>query len=643
MPKSPNQDTQIKAVKLVKDTFTDYKDLLDGYHQRLIKIYEAFSTYDTKKNNPYDTDFKVNKAHEVIEKILPRLIAKDPRWVVTPATNDFHPDLPLPAIPAPNPMLSQEQQDMQRQMALQKRQEEIERRQKEAVEFSRGVQDYLAYAWDEYGYTSRARIAAKKLISYGKVFAKIKSKYEIVRRYKKREDPVEGEEPMMVEEEVAGYRPDIDVKSWTQIYYDPQYRSVEDMPALIEAMTSVRMWEIKRNKKDFFNVDKLEELTKIDTQNGVDDNYLSQIREISGIQNLERATPIDRNNLNIKIYYGYFAESEDSDEQLYEMWVVEDMVLIKMKPILRIPFVCADCFEDLETANSVGFVEPIIGLQNELNFKKNAASTYINNALYDSWVWSPNSGIDPRTLVRKPNNIIVTTRSVQEAMANLQQLQYAQLDPTYFQEQNDFERQIQGMTFTVDTANPKSQQAMTNTATGIRVKFFESNAVIDEIRKHFEQFLTRLAYHILQEAFDNMEDNIMVKKMGEEDFWEMNKELLRDAVTRYTIKVEVNSSSFNDLENRREDAMAWFNIMLQAQQLGFPVNFDEVLKDVAFTFEKKDINRYVQPPDISQIVQQTMGMPQGTPQQLQAPQERTYPPAQLTQQVAGGEILPPIP
>jgi hypothetical protein len=90
-------------------------------------------------------------------------------------------------------------------------------------------------------------------------------------------------------------------------------------------------------------------------------------------------------------------------------------------------------------------------------------------------------------LISKPNGIIPTNKPVEEAMKNLMELPQRTIAPDYFNEQNDFERQIQSMTFTVDTSNPKNQQSLTNTATGARIKFFESNSVIEEIRKHFEQ------------------------------------------------------------------------------------------------------------------------------------------------------------
>lgn len=67
-----------------------------------------------------------------------------------------------------------------------------------------------------------------------------------------------------------------------------------------------------------------------------------------------------------------------------------------------------------------------------------------------------------------------------------------EINSSYFNEQNDFERQIQAMTFTVDTSSPNSDQSLTNTATGARIKFFESNTVMDEIRKHLEESLSRL-------------------------------------------------------------------------------------------------------------------------------------------------------
>ena len=40
-----------------------------------------------------------------------------------------------------------------------------------------------------------------------------------------------------------------------------------------------------------------------------------------------------------------------------------------------------------------------------------------------------------------------------------------ELNSSYFQEQNDFERQIQAATFTINTNTPLTQQSLTETAT----------------------------------------------------------------------------------------------------------------------------------------------------------------------------------
>lgn len=122
-----------------------------------------------------------------------------------------------------------------------------------------------------------------------------------------------------------------------------------------------------------------------------------------------------------------------------------------------------------------------------MNFKKNSESEYMNHALNRSYFYNPNSGINPRDLISKPGAIIPTTKSMQELDNYFREIPYRDINNGYFSEQNDMERQIQAVTFTIDTSNPRNQNSLTNTATGARIKMFESNTVIEEIRKHFEK------------------------------------------------------------------------------------------------------------------------------------------------------------
>lgn len=567
------------------------------------------------------TNFKLNKAHEIVERVVPRIIAKNPRWIVTPKTNDFYPEQLLP---------DYQDGDVESMEAYNKA---LEEKNKKTTDYSRAVQDYLEYIFDEYNFEKAIRAFAKGGVVYGKGRARVGYRYETIRTIIKDE---KGEETIV--EEVAGEHPEIEVKSWTEVYTDPRYKWVRDMPAYFEFSTGVRLADLKR-KKDYFNLDKLKEVCAIPISESGSDSYTTKVRQIAEISDLNVDTRVDGNALNFLTAWAYWededTEDEGTKERLYEFCVIPDLkLLVSMKEVTKIPYAEFDVFEDTETNFAVGFVEPILGLQDELNFQKNSAVNFINQALNRTFVWSANSNIDPRDIISKPFGIIPTTGDVPTAMANLQELPMRQLPSDYFQFQNDIERQIQGQTFTVDTSNQKGQQALTDTATGARIEFYEANVVLDQVRKNFEQSLSELAYLLIQEAFENMEDNIVLKKMGADEFWEMNKEALRDAVRRYTIKVEVGSSTYDDITNRRQDAMAWWNIMSKANEAGVPIEFKPVLEDVAASFEKKDVSKYIK----QNIPQVSPGPIPGIPKGMIPPDPST--PADVTQQVAGGELLP---
>lgn len=87
------------------------------------------------------------------------------------------------------------------------------------------------------------------------------------------------------------------------------------------------------------------------------------------------------------------------------------------------------------------------------------------------------------------------------------------MPPAYFQNQNDMDRQIQTATFGVDPTTPQGNQAGTNTATGMKISFFDNNGVTDEIRRHLEEGLVRICYKFLQLVVETADDNIMIKKL----------------------------------------------------------------------------------------------------------------------------------
>ena len=227
-----------------------------------------------------------------------------------------------------------------------------------------------------------------------------------------------------------------------------------------------------------------------------------------------------------------------------------------------------------------------------MNLQKNAQATAMTKSLNRSYYWSPESGVDPSQLFNdKAWDIIVCNNWVENAQRNLVEVQDNQLPAQYFSNMNDYNRDIQSLSHTTDVSQPGWSQAITNTATGARISFFESNSVIAEIRKNFERSVQQLAYKILDWTANNIDKNITIKKANSSEFLKINIEAIRNAVERYDITVEANSSAFDDLENRRADAIALKNIMIEAKNAGAPVNLDEWFRKVFGTFEQVDVDK----------------------------------------------------
>lgn len=601
-----NQDQQNKAILYISNTFTQYQKIMQPYQDRMLDIYTELSSFKEKKLNDWSTSFKVNKAHEISNKISPRIISKDPKWIV-----NYKPDFVG---------------------------EELVKENKVDDMIPLAIQDLLSSIFAKQNLNEVTRLWAKSMINYGTGFAKVKRKYEIGRKLNK----VDKEETYVdefwveqvrkidkqIDEYVSGEYSTIDLVSWADLYYDLRYNIFDDMPAVIEIITWVRLSELKKDKK-YFNIDKLDDIVSIDMKDF--NSYKKKIQSLLGID-IESTEWVDRNNLKLKKFYGLYDIKEDGDERLYEICTVNDMLVISFEEISQIPFVQIRCFEDTETNEAVGFIEPILGLQRELNFKKNSASEYINQSLNRSRLWSAYSGVNPKKLISKANNIISTTKTVEEALRNLQELPHREINAWYFQEQNDFERQIQGLSFTVDTSNPKSQQSLTNTATGARIKFYESNIVIDEVRKHFEQWLVKLAYKLLQDIAENATENMTIKNLQDWGFWNIHKDAIIDAIKKFEIQIEAGSSSFDSIDERRDNAIAKYNLWLAAKQAGVNVDLDSLLVDVFDTFEGMNGNKY-----ITKAMPMMWGMWGWSP--LQAPPTAPSTAEATTQAVAQGSLV----
>ena len=122
---------------------------------------------------------------------------------------------------------------------------------------------------------------------------------------------------------------------------------------------------------------------------------------MQAITGLSVSSMIRPDKLDVKCYYGYYDISESKDmskERLYEFWTVSDTILVYAQEISVLPYEDFRVFEDTEFFYATGYLEPLLGLQEEMNRKKNRASEYVNQILKPSYIRSPARGVDPRKL-----------------------------------------------------------------------------------------------------------------------------------------------------------------------------------------------------------------------------------------------------
>lgn len=566
------EEQQREILLHIIDTKKAYKDAMSSYMERMKKIHEEASTFTGKKEVTWHTNFKVNKLHEIVNKVLPKLIANNPKWIVSSRITNFA------------DQIKEEQANWSQGQTYTK-----------MLEFAESIQDYLTMIFDKKDMRESVRLRAKGMVKYGNSWAKVCYRYKIERRWiPKMEDIVDDlwqvsqRKNYDIVEDIVDERPSIDIKNVTDVLYDPRYVRFEDMPAIIDMTYGVRLWSIKAEKKKYMNIDKLDAICSLKSDG---EQYKKDLRAISGINsNLDEK--IKKDDLTLCCYYWYFDLTWEG-ERVYEFHSVSDVVLLYAKEIAYIPFEDIKCFEDTESHFAVGYVEPILWLQEEMNHKKNAVSISINQSVNRTFIWSPQSWINPKQLDSAPGRIITSSKWAQDALANCVELPFRPIPWEYFSEQNDFERQIQALTFTIDASTPRSNQWLTQTATGIRVKEFESNSVNNEVRSHLEEWLERLAYKLLQVQYENMEDNIRVPKRDWTWFREINKEALGNALSKYTIKVETGSSSYDSIDRKREDAIAKMNLGISALNAWVQVDMTQLYKDVMSTFEGVDPDKLI--------------------------------------------------
>lgn len=571
-----NQEQQQKVLTFVSKTKSSYKALNQKRKKELKQLYKEVMSYKGEKRADWASTIKVNFANQIESSVTARLTARNPRFIVSlrqsvdDIVSRYYPVKELEEDATPAEIRIYEQ-----------KKEEEKKFRKEVEEWATATQDYLNYAFDEYGFNERVRQGAKALIRYGNTYGTVSYKYETFR--KKRNGKVE--------EVQADEYPVLDIISPFNIYIDPRYHQVNDSPAVILEFDKVRLSELYEDNDELMNLDKIKKVPNDSYNQNKQDIYQIMISNPSVGQDYKEVK-----HLKIDKFFGYynFDPDDPTKEGFYEIWMANDALIVKAKEIPRNPVHSTGCFEDPEQHYSIGYVEPMLGLQREYNFKLNSAVEYINMGLNRSYFWDPNSGINPKALSSLgPGSVIPVTKGMEQAVTGLQEIPHREINGSYFANNNEVRRDMQSLSFTIDTTAPTSQQGFTNTATAVRARFFESNVMYADTLKHFEEFLTRIAYDMLDSIAENAKKDVVIAKLGEGKFKWAKPEMFEDAPLRYAIRVEVGSSSFDTVESRREEALAFWTIMKEAKAAGVDVDLEKGIHDIIRSFEKKSPEEYM--------------------------------------------------
>lgn len=603
---SVSEDISVKAVAQVTQTRFNYRTMCSRRRRQLVSLYQEVMSYEAVKQADWSSALKVNFANQIEQLVTSRLTAKNPKFIVSlriPPEEIADKLYPKPAIVEKIDKAQESGQPYQplpeEMQVYQQWKDERRKLEDEIQVWSKNVQEYLDFVFgDAYDFSATVRRIAKALVRYGNCYATVDWK---VKNYRAK---VGGK---IVEKQYAEY-PCLENISYSEIYLDPRFIQVCEAPAVIRNHENVRLNELYalQESNNLFNLDKIKQ-----TGQGLGDfdKYLMYTIMITSPNGVD--TEQTFKSLTVSKYYGYFSDTDEPEgEKLYELWVVNDAVLIKKEEITEIPIFSAGCFEDVEQHFSIGYVEPILGLQREYNFKLNSAVEYINHALNRAWFWDPQCGIDPKSLNAgsAPNAIIPVTKGIQAAKEGLLQIENREINQSYFAQNNEVRRDMQSVSFTIDTNQTSTSQGFTNTATAVRARFYEINTVYADTLRHFEELLTRLAYSVLEKVSQHASNDIYIPHTGKK----LAPELFSEAMLRYMVRVEVGSSSFDTLESRREDALALWNLSKDFKMAGGSPDLNRVWEEVLSTFEKRNPDDYVKH-DMTPLMAQ-MGIP--TPQQL---------------------------
>ena len=572
-----NKKVKAEALRWVKDVNQEFDNLNSRIRDKWLDWYRMYRTFENQQRLPGQSNIFIPKIFEIIEKKTPPVVKNQPKFLITPRSND-------------------------------------------ANQYIGGIRDTLAFWWDEDKMQNKLETWVKDAFIYGVGMVKVdwhqETKMETREETRIDEETQEIINETIEEEVVAFERPTAELVSIFDVKVDPRVEDFQQGVGVLHTLNEVRWAELMGFDKETYDLSDLKGKTpeEFDGENSIEE--VREQEQDKGINSI--AGEIDKNRMTIQEFWGKFSPSGEADD---EREYVITAVLSDGEPtaIIRLeenklgfrPFVKMDDRKVRGEFYSIGEVEPLEGLQLEYNNLRNARIDFNNAVNFPEWIYNVNAGINPANLVHRPNNIIPVDLPIGSDIRGVLRPVDKPVQPlSGYNEESQLNRDFQTISQTVDFTDRGGAAGFTNTARGVLARNADVNSQVENIVRHLEAAIADLGRMWLGLAESFSEDEIEVRRpRTEEDanfdgipveevptkFTVLSKDVLEDALNNFTVKIEAGSTTAHDARGRAQDAINIANTAAQYAGLGVPVNLTKVFKDILReSFQKANPEEFIQ-------------------------------------------------
>lgn len=594
MPKNPRPSKKVQdlAISKVERDFDFYNSLLINYRQKWLNLFLSTYTFDVRdRNQPGQSTIFFPKAFEQVEKIAPRIYGNNPKFVLSLNV-------------ARNPEIAEADMVANRDSA----------------------QLGLNYFWKLGQCQKKGRNWVKQGLVTGIAWAKaVFERNTLITQSSEESFDEEGNLVIRetTKEQVLNEFPTFEVPDILDMYFDPRIELESDMLSIIEVKDNVRYADLEANKDLYFNLDRVKALVGNPQIEG--DQKKQTKFNLQGVVTQQQT---DEKLLTVKNWYGYFSEKEDEgSNEWYLITTVNACEVIRYEKIDFNPWVKWNPIEVPSQGVGVGIVEPIEKLQKAYNLTRNQRAENISLILNRMWLMKQGAGIDPRKLISRAGNIIPT-----RDMDALSPIVTPDVTGSAFNEAQSINTEIQQTLGTIDTTQDAGSNGFTNLATGQKIRWNEYNVRFKAIKQNFEEALARLGEKMLLMVGKEAENDPVVQDPITQKFFALAKTAFNNVSDFYSVTVLPDSTSYDSIENKREEVLALWTLLTAAKAQGVNINAEKAFRNVLESFPGVNPDDLILPPQPQQQAPE-QGGPNIPKAAIEGAQVQQAPENQLNQQL----------